>query len=72
MTKTFLISAAAGALLLAGSGLASAAPRSFDNASTMDLSRGQMVHTTCAAYQDIGGKVYCFLTQSERTMAMRP
>jgi YHS domain-containing protein len=65
MTKTYLISALAGAALLGSTGLALAATGEFDNMSAMDLANGTMVHTTCEISANFGGKTYCFKTESE-------
>jgi len=72
MSKTFIASAVAGALLLGSAGLASAATtQKFHGMSAWSLTKGKMVKTDCSIGTVIGGQMVCFSSEREMHRFMR-
>jgi YHS domain-containing protein len=71
MTRTALMSAVAGALLIGLATAAMAATGEFDNMCTEGLALGKDVKTDCTVSETIDGKVYCFGNDAAKTLFMK-
>jgi YHS domain-containing protein len=73
MTKAFLASALAGAILLASgpAALAAGAAGEFGNNCALGLTKGAKKYTDCSVSEKIDGKLYCFSTQSAKEEFMK-
>jgi len=71
MTRTTIISAMAGALLLGLTTAAMAATGEYDNLCTMGLALGKDVKTDCSVNGTIDGKTYCFGNDDAKTLFMK-
>jgi YHS domain-containing protein len=67
--RAFILSAAAGAMLLATGAIA--ATGEYDNMCTMGLAMGKEVKTDCSINGQIGGKTYCFGSEEAKTAFMK-
>ena len=71
MTKGFITSAVAGALLLGLTTAALAVTGEFDNMCTQGLVMGKDVKTDCSVNTTIEGKTYCFGNEAAKTEFMK-
>lgn len=72
MTRTTILSAIAGALLLGlATGVAAAATGEFDNMCTEGLALGKDVPTDCTVNAALDGKTYCFGNEEAKTLFMK-
>ena len=71
MTKSFLKSALAGAMLLGVTTAAFAATGEYDNMCTMGLALGKEVKTDCSINETLDGKTYCFGNAEAKTMFLK-
>jgi YHS domain-containing protein len=71
MTRTTILSAMAGALLLGLATTAMAATGEFDNMCTEGLALGKDVQTDCTVNATIDGKTYCFGNEAAKTLFMK-
>ena len=67
MTRGYITSAFAGALLLGLSTAALAATGEFDNMCTQGLASGKEVKTDCSVNATLDGKTYCFGNEAAKT-----
>ena len=70
MTRGYITSAFAGALLLGLSTAALAATGEFDNMCTQGLASGKEVKTDCSVNATLDGKTYCFGSKEAMTQFM--
>jgi YHS domain-containing protein len=68
--RKYIMSAVAGAALL-GMSTAAFAAGEFDNMCTMGLAMGKEVKTDCTISGQIGGKTYCFGSETAKTDFMK-
>jgi YHS domain-containing protein len=71
MTKGYITSAFAGALLLGLSTAALAVTGEFDNMCTQGLASGKAVKTDCSVNTTLDGKTYCFGNEAAKTEFMK-
>jgi YHS domain-containing protein len=71
MTRTTILSAMAGALLLGFATAALAATGEFDNMCAEGLALGKDVKTDCTVNETIDGKTYCFGNEAAKTLFMK-
>ena len=71
MTRGYITSAFAGALLLGLSTAALAVTGEFDNMCTQGLASGKEVKTDCSVNTTIEGKTYCFGNEAAKTEFMK-
>jgi YHS domain-containing protein len=71
MSRGYIASAFAGALLLGLSTAALAATGEFDNMCTEGLALGKDIKTDCSVNAVIGGKTYCFGSEQAKTEFMK-
>ena len=71
MTRTTILSAMAGALLLGLATAAMAATGEFDNMCAEGLALGKDVQTDCTVSETIDGKTYCFGNETAKTLFMK-
>ena len=71
MTRGYITSAFAGALLLGLSTAALAVTGEFDNLCTQGLAIGKDVKTDCSVNTTIEGKTYCFGNEAAKTEFMK-
>ena len=71
MTRGYITSAFAGALLLGLSTAALAVTGEFDNMCTQGLASGKDVKTDCSVNTTIEGKTYCFGNEAAKTEFMK-
>ena len=71
MTRGFITSAFAGALLLGLTTAALAVTGEFDNMCTQGLVMGKDVKTDCSVNTTIEGKTYCFGNEAAKTEFMK-
>jgi YHS domain-containing protein len=71
MTRTTILSAVAGALLLGLATAAMAATGEFDNMCAEGLALGKDVQTDCTVSETIDGKTYCFGNETAKTLFMK-
>jgi YHS domain-containing protein len=71
MTKGYITSAFAGALLLGLSTAALAVTGEFDNMCTQGLASGKDVKTDCSVNTTLDGKTYCFGNEAAKTEFMK-
>ena len=70
MSKSYITSAFAGALLLGLTTAALAVTGEYDNMCTMGLASSKDIKTDCSVNAQIQGKTYCFGSQSALTQFM--
>ncbi|MGA8436294.1 MAG: hypothetical protein WB713_16230, partial [Methyloceanibacter sp.] len=71
MTRTTILSALAGALLLGVASAALAATGEFDNMCTEGLALGKDIKTDCSVNATLDGKTYCFGNEAAKTLFMK-
>ena len=71
MTRGYITSAFAGALLLGLSTAALAVTGEFDNMCTQGLASGKDVKTDCSVNTTLDGKTYCFGNDAAKTEFMK-
>ena len=71
MTRGYITSAFAGALLLGLSTAALAVTGEFDNMCTQGLASGKEVKTDCSVNTTLDGKTYCFGNEAAKTEFMK-
>jgi YHS domain-containing protein len=71
MTRGYVTSAFAGALLLGLSTAALAVTGEFDNMCTQGLASGKDVKTDCSVNTTLEGKTYCFGNEAAKTEFMK-
>jgi YHS domain-containing protein len=71
MSRTFIASAIAGALLLGLTTTALAVTGEFDNMCTQGLASGKDVKTDCSVNTTLDGKTYCFGNEAAKTEFMK-
>jgi YHS domain-containing protein len=71
MTRGYITSAFAGALLLGLSTAALAVTGEFDNMCTQGLASGKDVKTDCSVNTTLDGKTYCFGNEEAKTEFMK-
>ncbi|MGA7374542.1 MAG: hypothetical protein WBW37_18405 [Methyloceanibacter sp.] len=71
MTRTIILSALAGALLLGVASAALAATGEFDNMCTEGLALGKDIKTDCSVNATLDGKTYCFGNEAAKTLFMK-
>jgi len=71
MTRTTILSALAGALLLGFASAALAATGEFDNMCTEGLALGKDIKTDCSVNATLDGKTYCFGNEVAKTLFMK-
>jgi YHS domain-containing protein len=71
MTRGYVTSAFAGALLLGLSTAALAVTGEFDNMCTQGLASGKDVKTDCSVNTTLDGKTYCFGNEAAKTEFMK-
>ena len=71
MSRGYITSAFAGALLLGLTTAALAATGEFDNMCTEGLALGKDIKTDCSVNAVIGGKTYCFGSEQAKTEFMK-
>ena len=71
MTRGYITSAFAGALLLGLSTAALAVTGEFDNMCTQGLASGKDVKTDCSVNTTLDGKTYCFGNEAAKTAFMK-
>ena len=71
MTRGYITSAFAGALLLGLSTAALAVTGEFDNMCTQGLASGKDVKTDCSVNTTLEGKTYCFGNEAAKTEFMK-
>jgi YHS domain-containing protein len=71
MSRGYITSAFAGALLLGLTTAALAVTGEYSNMCTMGLALGKDVQTDCSINGQIGGKTYCFGSQEAKTEFMK-
>ena len=71
MTRGYITSAFAGALLLGLSTAALAVTGEFDNMCTQGLASGKDVKTDCSVNTTFDGKTYCFGNEAAKTEFMK-
>ena len=71
MTRGYITSAFAGALLLGLSTAALAVTGEFDNMCTQGLASGKDVKTDCSVNTTLDGKTYCFGNEVAKTEFMK-
>jgi YHS domain-containing protein len=71
MTRGYITSAFAGALLLGLSTAALAVTGEFDNMCTQGLASGKDVKTDCSVNTTLDGKTYCFGNEAAKTEFMK-
>jgi len=71
MTRGFITSAVAGALLLGLTTAALAVTGEFDNMCTQGLAMGKDIKTDCSVNTNIDGKTYCFGNEAAKTEFMK-
>ena len=71
MTRSYITSAFAGALLLGLSTAALAVTGEFDNMCTQGLASGKDVKTDCSVNTTLEGKTYCFGNEAAKTEFMK-
>ena len=72
MTRTYLVSALAGAALLGFStGAIAAVAGEFGNYCAMGLTKGEKKLTDCSISSKIDGKTYCFGSEEAKTTFMK-
>jgi YHS domain-containing protein len=71
MSRGYITSAFAGALLLGLTTAALAATGEFDNMCTEGLALGKDIKTDCSVNASIDGKTYCFGNQQAKTDFMK-
>jgi YHS domain-containing protein len=71
MTRGYIKSAFAGALLLGLSTAALAVTGEFDNMCTQGLASGKDVKTDCSVNTTLDGKTYCFGNEAAKTEFMK-
>ena len=71
MTRGYITSAFAGALLLGLTTAALAVTGEFDNMCTQGLASGQDVKTDCSVNAVVEGKTYCFGNEAAKTEFMK-
>jgi YHS domain-containing protein len=69
--RNYIMSAVAGAALLGMSMAAFAASGEYDNMCAMGLAMGKDVATDCSISGQIGGKTYCFGSETAKTEFMK-
>lgn len=69
--RKYIMSAVAGAALLGLSTAAFAAGGEYDNMCAMGLAMGKEVATDCSISGQIGGKTYCFGSETAKTDFMK-
>ena len=71
MTRTYIASTVAGALLLGFATAALAVTGQFDNMCAMGLAVGKEIKTDCKINEVIAGLSYCFADDGAKTMFMK-
>jgi len=71
MTRGYITSAFAGALLLGLTTAALAVTGEFDNMCTQGLTSGKEVKTDCSVNTTMDGKTYCFGNEAAKTEFMK-
>ena len=71
MTRGYITSAFAGALLLGLSTAALAVTGEFDNKCTQGLASGKDIKTDCSVNTTLDGKTYCFGNEAAKTEFMK-
>ncbi len=71
MTKTKIMSALAGTVLLGLATAAWGADGEYDNLCAEGLALGQKVKTDCSINETIDGKTYCFGNEVAKTLFMK-
>jgi YHS domain-containing protein len=71
MSRAFVTSAFAGALLLGLTTAAVAVTGEFDNMCTQGLASGKDVKTDCSVNTTLDGKTYCFGNEAAKTEFMK-
>jgi YHS domain-containing protein len=71
MSRGYITSAFAGALLLGLTTAALATTGEFDNMCTEGLALGKDIKTDCSVNAVIGGKTYCFGSEQAKTEFMK-
>ena len=71
MTRGYITSAFAGALLLGLGTAALAVAGQFDNMCTQGLAKGKDVQTDCSVNTTIAGKTYCFGNEDAKAAFMK-
>ena len=71
MTRGYITSAFAGALLLGLTTAALAVTGEFDNMCTQGLASGKDVKTDCSVNTTLDGKTYCFGNEAAKTEFMK-
>lgn len=71
MTRGYITSAFAGALLLGLTTAALAVTGEFDNMCTQGLTMGKDVKTDCSVNTTMDGKTYCFGNEAAKTEFMK-
>jgi YHS domain-containing protein len=71
MTRGYITSAFAGALLLGLSTAALAVTGEFDNMCTQGLASGKDVKTDCSVNTTLNGKTYCFGNEAAKNEFMK-
>ncbi len=71
MTRTAILSAVTGAMLLGLATAAFAATGEYDDLCTMGLALGKEIKTDCSVNATIDGKTYCFGNEDAKTIFMK-
>jgi YHS domain-containing protein len=71
MTRSTILSAVAGALLLGLASAAMAATGEYDNMCAEGLALGKDIQTDCTVSETIDGKTYCFGNETAKTLFMK-
>lgn len=71
MTRTAILSAMTGAMLLGVATAAFAATGEYDDMCTMGLALGKEIKTDCSINESIDGKTYCFGNEEAKTIFMK-
>jgi YHS domain-containing protein len=71
MTRTAILSAVTGAMLLGLATAALAATGEYDDLCTMGLALGKEIKTDCSVNAVIDGKTYCFGNEDAKTIFMK-
>ena len=71
MTRTAILSAVTGAMLLGLATAALAATGEYDDLCTMGLALGKEIKTDCSINATVQGKMYCFGNDDAKTIFMK-
>jgi YHS domain-containing protein len=71
MTRTAILSAVTGAMLLGLATAAFAATGEYDDLCAMGLALGKEIKTDCSVNATIDGKTYCFGNEDAKTIFMK-